>query len=79
MQQFFTRSSGWDESVSECYKKQLANQLTDSKGFLSVDESDFVKKGKNSAGVARQYCGRLGKRESCQAGVFISYASEKGM
>ena len=79
MQQFFTRSSGWDESVSECYKKQLANQLTDPKGFLSVDESDFVKKGKNSAGVARQYCGRLGKRESCQAGVFISYASEKGM
>jgi len=29
--------------------------------------------------VARQYCGRLGKKENCQAGVFVSYASEKGI
>lgn len=79
MQQFFTRSKGWDEMVINHYKRQLADQLTDEKGFLSVDESDFVKKGKESAGVARQYCGRIGKRESCQAGVFVSYASEKGI
>jgi len=46
---------------------------------LSVDESDFVKKGKDSAGVARQYCGRVGKNENCQAGVFLSYATEKGI
>jgi len=79
MQQFFTRSSGWEESVKRCYKKQLANQLTDINGFLSVDESDIAKKGKESAGVARQYCGRLGKKENCQAGVFLSYATEKGI
>lgn len=79
MQQFFTRSTGWEERVSDCYKEQLSQQITDKDGFLSVDESDFVKKGKDSAGVARQYCGRLGKRENCQAGVFISYATEKGI
>ena len=79
MQQFFTRSKGWDENLSNCYKKQLSKQLSDLNGFLSVDGSDFVKKGKDSAGVARQYCGRLGKTESCQAGVFFSYASEKGI
>jgi SRSO17 transposase len=79
MQQFFTRSKGWDEAVRNHYKGRLAGQLTDEKGFLSVDESDFVKKGTESAGVARQYCGRLGKRESCQAGVFVSYATEKGI
>jgi len=79
MQQFFTRSTGWDDAVHNRYKEQLAKQLTDITGFLSVDESDFVKKGKESAGVARQYCGRLGKRENCQAGVFLSYASEKGI
>ena len=79
MQHFFTRSSGWDESVSNCYKKQLAGELIDKNGFLSVDESDFVKKGKKSSGVARQYCGRLGKNENCQAGVFFSYASKKGI
>lgn len=79
MQQFFTRSAGWEERVRDRYKEQLRQQLSDTNGFLSVDESDFVKKGKDSAGVARQYCGRLGKRENCQAGVFISYATEKGM
>jgi SRSO17 transposase len=79
MQQFFTRSRGWDETVSNQYQGQLAERLTDEKGFLSVDESDFVKKGKESAGVARQYCGRLGKRGNCQAGVFVSYATEKGI
>ena len=77
-QQFFTRSKGWDEALRNCYKEQLANQLTGTDGFLSVDESDFVKKGKDSTGVSRQYCGRLGKRENCQAGVFLSYATEKG-
>jgi SRSO17 transposase len=79
MQQFFTRSRGWDEAVSKRYKMQAAMRLTDEDGFLSVDESDFVKKGKESAGVARQYCGRLGKRENCQAGVFVSYATGKGI
>lgn len=79
MQQFFTRSTGWTEGLKEHYKEQLAQQLTMPLGFLSVDESDFVKKGKDSAGVARQYCGRLGKTENCQAGVFLSYASEKGI
>jgi SRSO17 transposase len=43
-----------------------------------IDESGFVKKGKESAGVARQYCGRLGKVENCQVGVFLGYVSPKG-
>ena len=79
MQQFFTRSRGWDERLRACYQKKLSGVLNETNGFLSVDESDFVKKGKESAGVARQYCGRLGKRENCQAGVFLSYATEKGI
>lgn len=79
MQQFFTRSKGWEEALKEKYKETLSEQLSDTQGFLSVDESDFVKKGKESAGVARQYCGRLGKTENCQAGVFVSYASQRGI
>jgi SRSO17 transposase len=79
MQQFFTRSRGWEEAVREQYKVQISTQLSATDGFLSVDESDFVKKGKDSAGAAGQYCGRLGKKENCQAGVFISYASERGI
>jgi SRSO17 transposase len=79
MQQFFTRSRGWDEAVEKLFKENAAEQLSDVNGFLSVDESDFVKKGNNSVGVTRQYCGRLGKTDNCQAGVFLSYATEKGI
>src|SRR5207245_2252548 len=42
------------------------------------DESCFVKKGMESVGVARQYCGSLGKVENCQVGVFAAYASRHG-
>nr|QNO48333.1 hypothetical protein OKEGDIPN_00001 [Methanosarcinales archaeon ANME-2c ERB4]QNO49001.1 hypothetical protein CMADCPIN_00031 [Methanosarcinales archaeon ANME-2c ERB4] len=44
-------------------------------GSIHVDESGFVKKGTESVGVASQYCGRLGKVENCQGGVFLGYAN----
>jgi SRSO17 transposase len=47
-------------------------------GVLIVDETGFLKKGNKSVGVARQYTGTAGKRENCQVGVFLCYASEKG-
>ena len=47
-------------------------------GVLIVDETGFLKKGKKSVGVARQYTGTAGKRENCQVGVFLCYASKEG-
>jgi SRSO17 transposase len=47
-------------------------------GMLTVDSSEFIKKGKDSVGVSRQYCGRFGKVENCQSGVFLGYCSDKG-
>src|SRR4051794_5732784 len=47
-------------------------------GVLIVDETGFLKKGEKSVGVARQYTGTAGKRENCQVGVFLCYASKKG-
>ncbi|MCL1804236.1 MAG: transposase [Eubacteriaceae bacterium] len=46
--------------------------------MLCLDPSEFIKKGVHSAGVKRQYCGRLGKIENCQSGVFAAYSSENG-
>ncbi|ETW92194.1 MAG: hypothetical protein ETSY1_44740 [Candidatus Entotheonella factor] len=46
--------------------------------MVIFDESGFVKKGKESAGVARQYCGSRGKVDNCQEGVFAAYASRHG-
>lgn len=69
----------WDESkMLSTYHGMVAEELGEADGVLMFDESGFVKKGKSSAGVARQYCGRLGKVENCQVGVFMGYASRQG-
>lgn len=56
----------------------VANWLGERDGVVIVDGSGFPKRGDHSAGVARQYCGRLGKVENCQEGVFAVYASSRG-
>jgi SRSO17 transposase len=44
-------------------------------GSIHIDESSFPKQGTDSVGVARQYCGRLGKIDNCQVGVFLGYVN----
>ena len=46
--------------------------------FWIVDDTGFPKKGKHSVGVARQYCGQLGKQDNCQVAVSLSLASSRG-
>jgi len=78
MQQF-QKDAPWDTSkVRHCYQAKALDTFEDPHGMMTVDGSDFVKKGKNSAGVSRQYCGRMGKVENCQAGVFIGFSGEAG-
>jgi SRSO17 transposase len=77
-QQFFKRSLIPDENLESRYQKLLSETVSALGGMLSVDGSDFVKKGNHSIGVSRQYCGRLGKTENCQAGIFVGYASGRG-
>ena len=45
---------------------------------LAADETGFLKKGRMSAGVARQYTGTAGRVENCQVGVFLAYAARTG-
>jgi SRSO17 transposase len=69
----------WDEdAVHDELRTYVIEHLGEPGGMLVVDETGFVKKGKKSAGVARQYSGTAGRRENSQVGVFLSYASSKG-
>jgi SRSO17 transposase len=54
------------------YQRQVAEEMGEADGVLRIDETGFVKKGKDAAGVARQYCGTLGKVENCPVGVFAA-------
>src|SRR5215207_9575205 len=69
----------WDaDAVRDDLRRYLVEALGDPQAVLAVDETSFVKQGRHSAGVARQYCGTLGKRANCRVGVFLGYASPKG-
>jgi SRSO17 transposase len=70
----------WDpDAVRDDLREYVVEHLGDEhSGVLIVDETGFLKKGEKSVGVARQYTGTAGKRENCQVGVFLCYASKEG-
>src|SRR5262245_9185328 len=69
----------WDaDAVRDDLRAYVVAELGDPRAVLVVDETGFPKQGPRSAGVARQYCGTLGKRANCQVGVFLGYAAPKG-
>ena len=77
--QRFISDVDWDEAqMIWNYHQLVAEEMGEPDGVLMFDETGFIKKGKDSAGVARQYCGPLGKGENCQVGVFAGYASRHG-
>ena len=77
LQEFLTLSPWQARSVQEKIQDVFAQELVPSTATWPlgtvgvVDESAFVKSGPESCGVARQWCGRLGKKENCQVGVFL--------
>jgi hypothetical protein len=78
-QQNFLSRYLWDEQkMLQRHQSLLAEAIGQAKGMLTVDSSEIPKKGKQSVGVARQYCGNLGKTENCQSGVFVGYTSRIG-
>jgi SRSO17 transposase len=78
--QHLLNDARWDpEAVRDDLREYVLEHLGDeNSGVLIVDETGFLKKGKKSVGVARQYTGTAGKKENCQVGVFLCYASKKG-
>lgn len=66
----------WDEApLRQELTRQVAEQLGQAEGVLVFDPSAFVKSGAESVGVARQWCGRLGKIDNCQVAVYLGYVS----
>ena len=68
MQCFLTEARWSDDTVMGRLQEYLAPRLGHPEAVWVFDGSDFPKQGRKSAGVARQYCGRLGKVANCQAG-----------
>jgi SRSO17 transposase len=78
MQQFIGQGKWQDEKLLYKHWQLVDETLGEDDGVYIVDESGFPKKGVHSVGVARQWCGILGKVENCQVGVFGAYASRLG-
>src|SRR5439155_17785781 len=77
--QHFVGCGLWDdEAVLAELRHHVRDTLADPTAVLVVDPSTFPKKGTQSCGVQRQWCGRLGKKDNCQAGVFLVYAARGG-
>ena len=77
--QLFVGAGGWDDrAVLDELRRHVAQELGDDDAVFVLDPSAFAKKGDASCGVARQWCGRLGKVENCQVGVFLAYVGRRG-
>jgi SRSO17 transposase len=66
------------DAARDVLQQYVIELFGDEEGIGVVDETGFIKKGKRSAGVKRQYSGTAGKVENCQIGTFLSYATVKG-
>ena len=78
LQPFLTDSRWDDDAVIGRLQEYLAPRLEHPEAVWVLDGSDFPKQDRRSAGMARQYCGRLGKVANCQAGMFLAYVSPLG-
>jgi SRSO17 transposase len=78
-QQAILGRSRWDaDALRDIVRDYALETLADEEAVLVIDETGFLKQGKASCGVARQYTGSAGKITNCQIGVFASYVSRHG-
>ena len=78
LQRFLTEARWDDDAVIGRLPEYRCSRLEHPQAVWVLDGSDFPKQGVKSAGVARQYCGALGKIANCQAGVFLAQVGPRG-
>jgi len=78
MQRFISDARWDDNTITTKYRSMVNDDMGSPNGAIIFDETSFLKKGDDSVGVGRQYCGTIGKVDNCQVGVFAAYASENG-
>src|SRR5918911_5113044 len=78
LQRLLTEAPWPTEPVIEHLQAYVATRLNTLEGLFVLDASGFPKQGTQSVGVARHYCGTLGKVGNCQLGVFLAYVSARG-
>ena len=78
-QQAILGRGDWDaDALRDIVRDYIIEHLADDDAVLVIDETGFLKQGKASCGVARQYTGSAGKITNCQIGVFATYVSRHG-
>jgi SRSO17 transposase len=78
LQQFLYRGRFSADKLRDHLQMYANEKIGEKDGVLVVDETGFLKQGKRSCGVKRQYSGTAGRIENCQIGVFLTYTSSKG-
>jgi SRSO17 transposase len=77
LQKFIGQAEWNDRLLIAELARQIGTELGEPDGVLVFDPSAFPKKGTESVGVQRQWCGRLGKVENCQVGIYLGYVSRR--
>ena len=75
MQKFIGQKPWEGEPMIDELVRQVGASIGRADGVLVIDPSGVLKQGKASVGVARQWCGRAGKVDNCQVGVYLAYVA----
>jgi SRSO17 transposase len=78
LQQFLYRGRFSADGLRDELRSYVSEKLGQADGIFVMDDTGFLKQGKKSCGVKRQYTGTAGKITNCQIGVFLTYASSVG-